>query len=264
VAAIDLHSHVLPGIDDGAESMAEALAMARRAAADGTDTLAATPHVSPRYRTRAADMAKGVRALNETLAREDVPLRVIPGAEIAPALLPVMEDGELDRLSLGGGPYLLVEAPLRAVGEELEEAVKELIAAGRRVMLAHPERAPSFQRDPRRLSALVERGALCSLTAPALTGRFGRRVQAFADRLFEAGLVHNLASDAHDAVARPPELSSHVAAAARRLDGLERQAPWLLEEVPSAILAGDPLPHPPSTVRTRGSRLRRLWRPLAD
>lgn len=261
MAAIDLHSHVLPGIDDGAGSLAEALAMARRAAADGTGTIAATPHVSPRYRNRAAEIAEGVGALNEALAQDGVALRVVAGAEIAPALLPVMEDGELARLSLGGGPYLLIEAPLEAVGDELEAAVDELLTQGHGVVLAHPERAPSFQRDPGRLAALVERGVLCSLTAPALTGRFGRRVQAFADRLFEAGLVHNLASDAHDAVARPPEIWSYVAAAARRLTGLERQAPWLLEEVPSAILAGDSLPPRPSTVRPRRSLLQRLWRP---
>jgi protein-tyrosine phosphatase len=264
VAAIDLHSHVLPGIDDGAESLEEALAMARRAAGDGTGTLAATPHVSPRYRNRAEEIVQGVGALNEALADDGVPLRVVAGAEIAPALLPVMEDGELERLSLGGGPYLLVEAPLQAVGEELEAAVGELMTLGYGILLAHPERAPSFQRDPGRLAALVERGALCSLTAPALTGRFGRRVQAFADRLFEAGLVHNLASDAHDAVARPPDLWSYIAAAAPRLSGLERQAPWLLEDVPSAILAGDPLPPRPSGVRARRSGLRRLWRRRAD
>jgi protein-tyrosine phosphatase len=264
MAAIDLHSHVLPGIDDGAESTADALAMARLAAADGTGTIAATPHVSPRYRTRAAEMSEGVVALNDALSREGIPVRVVAGAEIAPALLPVMDDGEIERLTLGGGPYLLVEAPLRAVGEELEEAVTELIGAGHGVVLAHPERAPSFQRDPARLAALVERGALCSVTAAALTGRFGGHVRAFADRLLEDGLVHNLASDAHDPIGRPPEIWSHVAAAAHRLDGLERQAPWLVEEVPGAVLAGDSLPPRPSAVRTRPSPLRRLWRRFAD
>jgi protein-tyrosine phosphatase len=238
--------------------------MARCAAEDGTGTLVATPHVNPRYRNGAAEIADGVGALNEALAGDGISLRVVAGAEIAPALLPVIQDGELPRLSLGGGPYLLVEAPLEAVGEELEAAVRELMTHGYGVVLAHPERAPSFQRDPQRLAALVEGGVLCSLTAAALTGRFGRRVRDFADGLFEAGLVHNLASDAHDAVARPPGLRSHVAAAASRLPGLERQAPWLLEEVPSAILAGDPPPPRPSAVRPRRSRLRRLWRPAGD
>ena len=257
--AIDLHSHVLAGIDDGPQTTAESLDMCRRAAADGTAAIAATPHVSPVFRTRPEQVESGVAELNDALAGEEVSLEVLRGAEIAPALLPLMDASELARLTLGGGPYLLIEAPLEAVGRELEEAVDELMGAGHSVLLAHPERAPSFHREPERLAALVERGALCSITAGSLIGRFGRRVARFTERLLAEGLVHNVASDAHDTFGRPPDLRSLVMSA--DLPELGARAEWLLEEVPAALIAGAELPAPPQTpAPARRSRRRLSWR----
>jgi protein-tyrosine phosphatase len=259
VPAIDLHSHVLPGIDDGPQTAAESLDMCRRAAADGTGAIAATPHVSPVFRTRPEQIEAGVAELNDALAAESGSFEVLRGAEIAPALLPLIDETELPRLTLGGGPYLLIEAPLEAVGRELEEAVDELMDAGHGVLLAHPERAPSFHREPERLAALVERGALCSITAGSLIGRFGRRVARFTERLLAEDLVHNVASDAHDTFGRPPDLRSLVLSA--DLPGLEARADWLIEEVPAALVAGAELPAPPQPpAPARRSRRRLSWR----
>jgi protein-tyrosine phosphatase len=259
VPAIDLHSHVIPGIDDGAQTAAESLAICRRAAADGTGAIAATPHVSPVFRTRPEQIDAGVADLNEMLAAEDVPFEVLRGAEIAPALLPLIDATELPQFTLGGGPYLLIEAPLEAVGRELEHVIDELMGAGHGVLLAHPERAPSFHREPERLAGLVEQGALCSITAGSLVGRFGSRVARFTERLLAEGLVHNVASDAHDTFGRPPDLHSVVMSA--DLPGLDARAQWLLEEVPAALLAGGELPAPPQMAAAfRRSRRRLSWR----
>lgn len=233
--------------------------MCRRAAADGTGAIAATPHVSPVFRTRPEQIEAGVAELNEALAPESASFEVLRGAEIAPALLPLIDETELPRLTLGGGPYLLIEAPLEAVGRELEEAVDELMDAGHGVLLAHPERAPSFHREPERLAALVERGALCSITAGSLIGRFGRRVARFTERLLAEDLVHNVASDAHDTFGRPPDLRSLVMSA--DLPGLGARADWLIEEVPAALVAGAELPAPPQPAApARRSRRRLSWR----
>jgi protein-tyrosine phosphatase len=261
VPAIDLHSHVLPDVDDGPIALEDSLEMCRRAVADGTGAIAATPHVSPVFRTRSEDIAAGVAQLNEALAEQNVAIEVLPGAEIAPALLPLLDDAEVARLTLGGGPYLLIEAPLEAVGPELEEAIEDVMSAGHRVLLAHPERAPSFHREPQRLEVLVERGALTSITAGAFVGRFGRRVARFTERLFADGLIHSVASDAHDPFGRTPDLRYCLTNAAVDFPGLAAQIDWLIEEVPAAIVGGTELPSPPAPPASPSRTRRRLsWR----
>jgi protein-tyrosine phosphatase len=257
---IDLHCHVLPGVDDGPGTLEESVRLGRVAAAEGTRVLAATCHVSHRYPTTAAEMTHGVERVNAALREEGIPVEIVTGAEIAPEILPRLEPGELERLTLGGGPYLLLEAPLSAVGTELEGAVRGLQEDGFGIVLAHPERCPSFHREPGRLRDLVATGVLCSLTASSFTGRFGRPVQALSRRLLADGLVHNVASDAHDAEVRPPALRSTLEAAGTRLAGLDGMIPWLTEAAPEAILAGRPLP--PAPPAPRAGRRRRLlgWR----
>jgi protein-tyrosine phosphatase len=112
---------------------------------------------------------------------------------------------------------------------------------GYRVLLAHPERAPAFLARPQRLRALVESGALCSITASALEGRFGDAARWFGLELLRDGLVHSVDSDAHDAVGRPPGLSAGIAAAAAVLPAIAERAGWLTREAPAALLADAPL-----------------------
>jgi protein-tyrosine phosphatase len=257
---IDLHCHVLPAIDDGPGTLEESVRLARVAAAEGTRVLAATCHVSHRYPTTAAEMKQGVERVNAALREQGIPVEVVTGAEVAPEILPRLERDELERLTLGGGPYLLLEAPLSAVGGELEEAVRALQADGFGIVLAHPERCPSFHREPDRIRALVATGVLCSVTASSFTGRFGRPVQSLTKRLLEEGLVHNVASDAHDAEVRPPALRSSLEAAGARLAGLDGMIPWLTEAAPEAILAGRPLPPPPPAPRSRRRSRLLGWR----
>ena len=252
-AVIDLHTHILPGIDDGAPDMATAVAMAERASAVGIRKIVATPHVNDRYDTRAATIRSAVAALNDELARRRVEVEVLPGAEIAAHRLADLGSRELGELGLGGGPYLLIEAPLSLASGDFEIFLHERPPSERRYVLAHPERSPTLRREPERVERLVLDGAIVSITAGALSGRFGGTVRRFAISLLERGLVHNVASDMHDLRGRPPGISEHLRAAASTLPGIAGLERWLAEEVPAAIVAGESLGLPPRLARPRRS-----------
>jgi protein-tyrosine phosphatase len=243
---IDLHAHVLPGVDDGPASMPAALALVEAAAAAGTSTIVATPHVDLRFGLEAGRIAASTSGLQAALDAAGVGVHVLSGAEIALERLIDLPPWELDALGLGGGPYLLVEAPLRRLPGEFDWPIRSLLEDGtRRVLIAHPERSPAFHADPARLVRLVDEGALCQVTTGAITGAFGAVIRDFALDLVRAGLVHDLASDAHDLARRPPGLGPALAALAAEGLATEDEQRWLTEAVPAAIIAGeDPPPRP--------------------
>ena len=148
---------------------------------------------------------------------------MLPGGEIAIWRLVDLDDAALRALALAGGPYLLVESPFSPVVGDFEPMVLDLHARGHRVLLAHPERCPAFQRDPERLERLAGAGVLVQLTAGSMAGAFGTTVRRFTAALLREGLVHVVASDAHDAVRRPPGLRDGFAALERELPGLGEQ-----------------------------------------
>jgi protein-tyrosine phosphatase len=245
---IDLHCHLLPGIDDGPRDMRTVLAMARAHLEAGVTTVAATPHVSWDLATDAAAIQRGLGAVRLALKEEGIPLHVVSGAEIDVHRAAELSDEELGALALGGGRWLLLEAPLqRAI--PLEPVVHDLLGRGHLILLAHPERSPALQRDPAALARLARDGVLTQVTASSFVGRFGRTVQRFAERLVEEGLVHTVASDAHDPLRRPPGMLRPLAEA-----GLGALAPLLASEVPAAILAGESIPSVPGRPRRRGLR----------
>jgi protein-tyrosine phosphatase len=239
---IDLHSHVLPGLDDGPERLDESVALARAAQAAGTTVLVATPHFNRRWQPTAATSAAAALELREALAAAGVTLELRLGAEVAMPEALRLDDETLRELHLGDGPWLLLECPLEPAGMELERAVEALMERGHEILLAHPERSPSLRDRPARLRALVERGARCSITAAALEGRFGPAAGWSALELLRAGLVHSIDSDAHHATGRPPGLEGGVRAALERLPALAGTMRRLTTDIPAAILAGEPLP----------------------
>ncbi|HEV2974720.1 MAG TPA: CpsB/CapC family capsule biosynthesis tyrosine phosphatase [Solirubrobacteraceae bacterium] len=252
---IDLHCHVLPSIDDGPDTPEQALAFARAARAAGVETLVATPHVNGRYRNDSATIASGVQRLAALLAREHVPLTLLAGAEVALERALELDADELERVCLGGGRWLLLEPPFRPTAPALVPTVAELQRRGHGIVLAHPERCPAFYRDLGLLESLIRGGAVTSITASSLTGAFGGAARSFALALADAGLIHNVASDAHDASDRPPEIASHVQRA-----GLGGLSEWLTEDVPRAILRGNEIPTRPR-VPVRAAR--RRWSALS-
>lgn len=246
---IDLHCHLLPGVDDGPADPAAAVEQARTHLEAGVDTVVCTPHVSHAYRNTADGIARATDDLRGHLREASAPLSIQAGAEVSLARAVELDDGELARLHLGGGEWLLLEPPIGSEVPRMEQFVASIHGRGHRVLLAHPERCAAFHRSPDLLRVMVEGGAAVQLTAGSLTGQFGRTAQKLARGFVEAGLVHVVASDAHDAHHRPPGLAAPMAAA-----GLEGLVDWACHDVPAAMLGGQPLPSAPALPRVRRGR----------
>lgn len=239
---IDLHSHILPWLDDGAESIELALDMARTAVADGIERTAATPHVrADDYPTRPDEMELCLEMLRNALHGSEIPLEVLPGGEIALDMIPELDDEALQRFGLGGNPgYLLVETPYHGWPLRIEETLFGLQLRGFTAVLAHPERNQDVQEKPSLLESLVERGTLIQVTASSVDGRLGSRTRASAHHLIERGLAHVLASDAHAPSVREVGLSNAVKAIAN-----PALAEWLTQAVPEAIVEDRAIPPRP-------------------
>jgi protein-tyrosine phosphatase len=244
---IDLHSHILPGLDDGSRTVEDARELARRAAADGVTAIAATPHVRADYPTRPEEMERGVLALRDDFVEQRIPVEVLHGGELDLEMLGSLDEDALRRFSLARSErYLLLEFPYSGWPFGLEETVHLLTLNGFVSVLAHPERNREVQSSPGRLSEAVRLGALVQLTAASVEGRIGRRSQKTATRLLDAGLAHVLASDAHT-----PEIREAGLARAVEAVGDDALATYLTVEAPGAIVAGEAVPGPPPKPRRR-------------
>jgi len=238
---IDLHTHILPGIDDGARSLDDSRLLALEAAADGISALAATPHVRADFPTTADLMEQAVGELRLDFFEQRIPVEVLFGAEVDVGLLWAIPRDELPRLTIAQtGRYLLLEFPYRGWPLALDSAVTGLVQLGITPLLAHPERNPEVQDRPDRLRGLVDSGALVQVTSASLDGRLDRASQGAAERLLGLGLVHVLASDAHG-----PHIRGGGLSAAARAVGDSGLARYLTVEAPGAIAAGEPVPEAP-------------------
>ena len=252
---IDLHCHILPGIDDGPDTIDDTIALARAAVAAGTRTIVATSHVSPNYPNTAATIATGVAEVNARLGAEGIPLEVVAGGEVATTIIDALAPAEIGALRLGGGPWLLVESPFTTVVHTLPILLGLLRDAGHQIVLAHPERCPGFHRRPDVLAALIaDLGVMTSVTAGALVGRFGRDVERFVLEMARLGQIHNVASDAHDCHRRPPPIAEPLERC-----GLGPHIELLTEVVPRSILDGSDMPEHPGGLLPPRHRRRRGW-----
>ncbi|MGE5272886.1 MAG: tyrosine-protein phosphatase [Verrucomicrobiota bacterium] len=237
---IDLHSHILPGIDDGARTMDDSLDIARAAVMDGIDTIAGTPHVRDDWPTDAGLMEDRVAELRAELELAGIPLDVRTGGELAIDWLTRLTSEELRRFGLGGSRYLLVETPYYGWPRDLPDRLFSLLEDGFAPVLAHPERNADVAARPDLLVPLVEEGVVVQVTAASVDGRIGRRAFECARVLIREGLVHLLASDAHHASVREVGMSG----ATKRV-GDPALARWLALDVPAAILADREIPPRP-------------------
>jgi len=249
---IDLHSHILPALDDGVATIEEARALGRAAAAEGVTAIAATPHVRADYPTTPEQMEAGVAALRADFAEQAIDIDVLHGGEIDLEMLRSLSVEDVRRFTLAQtGRYLLLEFPYYGWPLSLESTVFELGLEGVVPVLAHPERTAEVQSAPERLRPLVEAGALVQITAASLDGRLGHVSQRTAKELLRLGLAHVVASDAHASTLRRGGLAS-----ARESLGDDELSRYLTRSAPSAIAAGQPLPPRPAPVR----KPRRLFR----
>jgi protein-tyrosine phosphatase len=239
---IDLHTHVLAGLDDGPDRLKGSRAIAEEAAANGVRALVATPHVRDDYPTTAHAMLEAVAKLRKALRKAKIDIDVLPGAEIAFDHLQQLGLEELRLLGLGGNPhYLLIELPFFGWPLDAAGQLRRLGDAGLNTVLAHPERNSAVQESPQRLAELVRDGALVQITAGSLTGTFGPAAARTAKSLLSAGLVHVAASDTHRAGGRRTAIAP--ALAPLKDPALVR---WLTHDVPAAIVEGSKIPPRPS------------------
>jgi protein-tyrosine phosphatase len=247
---IDLHTHILPGIDDGVKTDEEALEFARVAVEDGTRVLVATPHCKDGFFVNSRDdVLREVGRLREMLEAHDVTLRLEPGAEvhICPDLVPRIRDGRAPTLA-DNGKTLLLELSLTQYPVELENLVFQLNLAGIVTLFAHPERIRYFQDDIERYENLVRLGAYGQLTTGSILGRFGNDTRLFSTELLRRGLVHVVATDAHNVRGRAPRMREAVEAIVPLIG--ERRAWSMANEIPEALLEGAEPEVPPVEARS--------------
>ena len=236
---IDLHCHILPGIDDGPASMDESLAMCRLAAQDGIHTIVATPHtLNGQYENPTSEVIEHVSALNKALIEYDIRVRILPGSEVhlSRDLWGSVESGEAGTIN-NDKKYLLLELPIHAVPPRLKDEIFGLKVRGITPIIAHPERNMVIQRDSSILYDCIQSGALSQITAASRTGGFGGLVMHCSETLLEHRLVHIIASDAHSYDSRPPILSQGVEAASQILGNWD-EAERMVVGAPETILSG--------------------------
>lgn len=242
---IDLHCHILPGVDDGPRSVEESLIMAESALRDGVRTVVATPHMlNGLYENDLASVHAGLAALEQELAKRRLRLRLHVGGDVhaVPGMVEAVRNGSA--VTVGDRrKYLLLELPSQSVPPGVKEEIFQLRIHGITPIITHPERNPVVSRDKDLLRELVEMGALAQVTAMSLTGDFGEAVRDTAEILLKRRLVHVMASDAHSPHDRPPVLSRGVEAAAGVL-GRPDEAERMVTTIPEAILAGEPVEVP--------------------
>jgi len=256
---IDIHSHILPGLDDGAQTWDEAIAMARAAEADGISTVIATPHgIEWGSGCTLAEAEERVAELQKRLAASGVSVTILPGLEnyISPDLTDQVVQGTA--FALNHTSYFLVELPLQGFPLYTEEVLFQLQAKGLIPVLAHPERNSSLQENHELLAQLVGRGMLAQVTAASIVGGFGTRVRKAAEAFLRRNLVQVIASDAHSTGGgRSPILSEAVAAAAKLVGPIKAEA--MVTTRPRAILAGEEVAiEPPLPAKER--RRWAFWR----
>jgi protein-tyrosine phosphatase len=232
---IDLHCHMLPGIDDGAADLEVALEMARLAVADGIAVTACTPHIMPGvYGNTGPQIRQAITAFSGELTKAGIPLKLTTGADVhlATDLVRGLRDGQV--LTLGDSRYFLFEPPHHVMPPRLEHAVFDIMSAGFQPVLTHPERLTWIEDHYDVMLSLAHAGVWMQITTGSVTGRFGRRPQYWADRMIDEGLVHILATDAHNLRNRAPSMAKARDMVAERLG--ETEALNMVEVRPRGIL----------------------------
>ncbi|QAS53441.1 tyrosine-protein phosphatase [Halobacillus litoralis] len=246
---IDIHSHILPGVDDGAQTMDESIKMAEAAVKDGIDKIVATPHhKNGSYDNFKHNVLIQVGELNRTFEERNIPLEVLPGQEtrIYGEMIDGIEKNEILTIN-EDTKYVFVEFPSNAVPRYASQLFFDLQVAGYQPIIVHPERNKQLIEDPDLLYSFVKRGAFTQLTAGSVCGHFGKKIKKFSEQLIEANLAHVIATDAHNDSTRGFCLKDAYSEV-RKNFGLDMV--YMLSENAEDIIAGDVLAaEPPAHVK---------------
>ncbi|SDC06852.1 protein-tyrosine phosphatase [Terribacillus halophilus] len=197
---IDIHCHILPGIDDGPRTLNESLEMAKAAVAEGIDTIVATPHHrNNQFNNHYADIMKEVHNLNDALAAASIPLTILPGQEtrIFGELVEGLEEREILPINQHT-PYILIELPTATFPKFTKQLLYDVQRQGYKPVIVHPERNKAILEDPNLLYEIVKGGTLSQVTAASILGKFGKKIQELSFKLIDSNLCHFVASDAHN------------------------------------------------------------------
>jgi protein-tyrosine phosphatase len=235
---IDIHSHILPGVDDGARSIEESIKILQKAADAGVTTIVATPHVlevpSGNDWQRVRDAFNRVK---QKIVQENIYIEIILGAElfISPELPQSIEENR--ELCINNGSYVLLELPMLEIPPFTMQTIFELLIKGIQPIIAHPERYFEIQKDDTKLSKLIKRGVLTQLNCGSLLGRYGKRVQKTARILLKHNLIHMIASDIHSI----PDGSYPLSQGVNRAAGLigTRKARQMVTSIPARVIRGE-------------------------
>ncbi len=233
---IDIHSHILPELDDGSQSLRESLAMARMAVDSGVTAMVVTPHCEG---DRAREVRESWELLKEALEESEIPLKLYPGMEIfgTPNTVRYLQEGKL--FTLNGSRYPLVEFSFRSDGEEETAILRSLRKAGYVPIVAHPERYSYVQRDPGLVNRWFQMGCCLQVNRGSLLGRFGRHARYVGMELVERGFASVVASDAHSSRQRTPWMEDIWNLLSRDISPL--CARTLLKDNPQKILKNQQL-----------------------
>jgi protein-tyrosine phosphatase len=238
---VDIHHHLLPGLDDGASDLQTSLAMARLAHMDGITHVLCTPHASSRYTFSPALITEKLSILRHALAQQSIPLTLATGCDFHLSYDNIKDAIAYPRkYSLNATDYLLIELPDHGLSTSLEEIFYQLRCAGLTLILTHPERNPTLQRDHARLAAWLREGMLVQITTSSVLGKMGEHARKMSHTLLANRWVHFLATDAHNLTSRPPLMSE-----ARDLVAAKYGEPYadrLCTENPTAVFNGQTLP----------------------
>lgn len=238
---IDLHSHLLPGCDDGAPDMEASLSMARHAVEQGTTIMACTPHIYPgKYDNHGAEIRVMMDALQRELDAQAIELQLVVGADahIRPDFLPAIQSGEIP--TLGDAGYVLMEPPHQIRPPNLPRLVGEVLEAGYVPVITHPERLGWVRQNYDDILAVVRLGAAVQITAASVTGGFGKRARALSLKMLHDGIVDIVASDAHSLTGRPPGLRQAHGFLSELMG--QEAADQMTQTAPRAMLDGAVLP----------------------
>lgn len=243
---IDIHCHILPGIDDGPLTLNESIEMCRMASTDGIKTIVATPHFNPgAYENSSDKIFRLIEDLETELKNEKIEIKILPGADIA--ITPELPDyfKKEEYLTINRtGRYFLAEFPPASVPPKWDAFLLSLLSSGIVPIITHPERNPWFIEHPDALYSVVSKGVMVQITAMSITGGFGEDIQRYSIFLLQNNLAHVVATDAHSATYRPPLLADAVKMASDVIG--KEKAESLVTTIPSAIIEGRPvfLPEP--------------------
>ena len=235
---IDLHCHILPGLDDGAQNMEEAIQMARIAYDDGIRVIVATPHTLNGIFINERDLIfSEIEKLQQVLSEEGIDIQILPGSDVHVNynMLELIQEGKALTVN-NNGKYLLLEFPHQLVPPKIPELVFELKLKGITPIFTHPERNAAIQRDLKIILRLVEQGALTQITANSITGQFGPQAYKCALEMLKCNMAHIIASDAHSSNVRVPALSGAVRKAAEIIGSAFSKS--MVTAIPKAVIDG--------------------------